>query len=319
MASELVAHGFGEQLLAAAFKFKGGEHPVYFIYGFKRGAYWPFVPTGEGKERDNSEELELKAKLEKELRSSKTCRAGWPSSTRRSRMTHNVIVTLWPCSEWPGEFSLLRAPPGRPARAHGRRTVAARGLRAPHALGVRALGRVSRRGDRDRREPLFSEVAGFIPCELCWYQRICMYPLHLLTLFAALTSDYRFARYLLPLPIVGAGVSVYHLLIENAVIKEPSACQIGGAGCAVKWINEFGYITIPTLALTGFALLSFSRPSGSRTPGGRRYPGRRWLAANRADRSAAPPRRLCDRRTCGVAERLHRASSSSRAQSSSRS
>ena len=67
VASELVAHGFGEQLLAAAFKFKGGEHPVYFIYGFKRGAYWPFVPTGEGKDRDNAEELELKAKLEKEL------------------------------------------------------------------------------------------------------------------------------------------------------------------------------------------------------------------------------------------------------------
>ena len=53
--------------LAAAFKFSGGEHPVYFIYGFKRGAYWPFVPKGDGKERDNSEELELKAKLEKEL------------------------------------------------------------------------------------------------------------------------------------------------------------------------------------------------------------------------------------------------------------
>ena len=67
VASELVARGFGEQLLAAAFKFQGGKHPVYWIYGFKRGAFWPFIPTGEGKERDNAEELELKAKLEKEL------------------------------------------------------------------------------------------------------------------------------------------------------------------------------------------------------------------------------------------------------------
>jgi hypothetical protein len=67
VASELVARGFGEQLLAAAFKFKGGKHPVYWIYGFKRGAFWPFIPTGENKERDNAEELELKAKLEKEL------------------------------------------------------------------------------------------------------------------------------------------------------------------------------------------------------------------------------------------------------------
>ena len=66
VAQGLQESGFGEQLLAAAFKFEGGEHPVYWIYGFKRGAFWPFVPTGE-KERDNAEELELKAKLEKEL------------------------------------------------------------------------------------------------------------------------------------------------------------------------------------------------------------------------------------------------------------
>jgi hypothetical protein len=66
VASELTAQGFGGQLLAAAFPFEGGEHPVYWIYGFKRGAFWPFVPIGEQK-RDNARELELKAKLEKEL------------------------------------------------------------------------------------------------------------------------------------------------------------------------------------------------------------------------------------------------------------
>jgi disulfide bond formation protein DsbB len=101
----------------------------------------------------------------------------------------------------------------------------------------------------------FSEVAGFVPCDLCWFQRICMYPLSILTLLAAWRGDYRIVRYLLPLPVVGAGVSIYHMLIENAVIKEPSSCRIGGAGCVVKWIDEFGYVTIPTLALTGFLLL----------------------------------------------------------------
>jgi len=65
--SELVARGFGEQLLAALFRFDGGKHPVYWIYGYKRGAFWPFVPTGREQERDNAEELELKAKLEHEL------------------------------------------------------------------------------------------------------------------------------------------------------------------------------------------------------------------------------------------------------------
>jgi hypothetical protein len=67
VASELQAQGFGPQLLAAVFRFEGGEHPVYWIYGYKRGKFWPFVPTGSDQERDNAEELELKAKLEREL------------------------------------------------------------------------------------------------------------------------------------------------------------------------------------------------------------------------------------------------------------
>jgi hypothetical protein len=67
VAQGLEEQGFGSQLLAAVFKFDGGKHPVYWIYGYKRGAFWPFVPTGEDQKRDNAEELELKAKLEKEL------------------------------------------------------------------------------------------------------------------------------------------------------------------------------------------------------------------------------------------------------------
>ena len=101
----------------------------------------------------------------------------------------------------------------------------------------------------------FSEVANFVPCELCWFQRICMYPLSILTLFAAWHGDYRVTRYLLPFPLVGACISTYHVLIENKVITEPASCRIGGAGCVVKWIDQFGYVTIPTLALTGFLLL----------------------------------------------------------------
>ena len=64
---ELQSRGFGPQLLAAIFRFDGYEHPVYWIYGYKRGAFWPFVPTGKDQERDNAEELELKAKLDGEL------------------------------------------------------------------------------------------------------------------------------------------------------------------------------------------------------------------------------------------------------------
>ncbi|HET8607473.1 MAG TPA: disulfide bond formation protein B [Gaiellaceae bacterium] len=101
----------------------------------------------------------------------------------------------------------------------------------------------------------FSQIAGFPPCELCWFQRICMYPLSIVTLLAALAGDERVARYLLPLPLVGAGISVYHLLVENGVVEQAKACLASApGGCSVKWIDEFGYMTIPTLAITGFAL-----------------------------------------------------------------
>jgi hypothetical protein len=66
VAQELTDKGFGGQLLAAVFRFDGAQNPVYWIYGFKRGAFWPFVPIGDQK-RDNAFELELKAKLEDEL------------------------------------------------------------------------------------------------------------------------------------------------------------------------------------------------------------------------------------------------------------
>jgi hypothetical protein len=69
IASELQDRGFGGQLLAAVFPFEGKfkEGRASWIYGFKQGAFWPFVPTGKDQERDNAEEMELKAKLEPEL------------------------------------------------------------------------------------------------------------------------------------------------------------------------------------------------------------------------------------------------------------
>ncbi len=66
VASELEDAGFGPQLLCAVFRFEGSGKTIYWIYGFKNRAFWPFVPK-EGQERDNAEELELKAKLEREL------------------------------------------------------------------------------------------------------------------------------------------------------------------------------------------------------------------------------------------------------------
>jgi len=104
----------------------------------------------------------------------------------------------------------------------------------------------------------FSQVAHFPPCELCWFQRICMYPLSILLLIIAWHGDNRAARYLLPLPVVGAGVSIYHMLIGYGAISEPNACSVSAlGGCGTNWIRawDFGYLQIETLALTGFLLL----------------------------------------------------------------
>jgi disulfide bond formation protein DsbB len=105
----------------------------------------------------------------------------------------------------------------------------------------------------------YSQVAGFIPCELCWFQRICMYPLSIILLLMAIWGDNRAARYVFALPVVGVGVSIYHMLIGYGAITEPAGCFVGapGTGCGTNWIQpeSFGYLQIETLALTGFLLL----------------------------------------------------------------
>ena len=102
----------------------------------------------------------------------------------------------------------------------------------------------------------FSEIARFVPCRLCWFQRIGMYPLAAILLIAALRRDARGgALYGLPLAIFGAIVASYHIYIEYHPEAETAGCRIG-ASCATKWIDKLGYITIPTLALTAFVAIS---------------------------------------------------------------
>jgi disulfide bond formation protein DsbB len=101
----------------------------------------------------------------------------------------------------------------------------------------------------------YSEIAHFQPCRLCWFQRIFMYPLALLLLGMAIRSDRRnVLLYALPLPVIGVGFSLYHIYIENNPSAESSACR-AGVSCAIKWVEKFGYVTIPVMAGTGFAAI----------------------------------------------------------------
>jgi disulfide bond formation protein DsbB len=100
----------------------------------------------------------------------------------------------------------------------------------------------------------FSDVMGFLPCPLCWYQRICMYPLAVILPIGILRRDRGVAVYVLALALIGISISIYHLGIERGFIQETTACKVG-VSCAVRYINWFGFITIPLLAFTAFAII----------------------------------------------------------------
>lgn len=103
----------------------------------------------------------------------------------------------------------------------------------------------------------FSEVMNFIPCELCWYQRILMYPLVVILGIAAVKKDYKQTLYVLPLSIWGAGISIYHYLMQKTDLFKSAAAACGIVPCDVDYIDWLGgVVTIPFLAGVAFILIS---------------------------------------------------------------
>jgi disulfide bond formation protein DsbB len=101
-----------------------------------------------------------------------------------------------------------------------------------------------------------SEVIGWQPCLLCWYQRILMYPLALILSVGLLRRDYGVHLYVLPLSLTGIVVSLYHyLLIKTDIFPAPPCAA--GVPCTVDYIDWFGFINIPFLALIAFLVISF--------------------------------------------------------------
>ena len=100
----------------------------------------------------------------------------------------------------------------------------------------------------------FSEAAHFTPCKLCWYQRIAMYPLVPLLGLAAWRRDDGIRPYAATLAALGGVVSTYHVLLERFPSLESGACDVANP-CTIIWVRRFGYLTIPTMALSAFALV----------------------------------------------------------------
>ena len=97
----------------------------------------------------------------------------------------------------------------------------------------------------------FSEIAGFVPCALCWYQRIAMYPLVVILGIAAWRGDVAIQRYVVPIAGSGALISLYHIGVERLPGLPTGSCSLE-APCDLIWVERFGFVTIPVMALAGF-------------------------------------------------------------------
>lgn len=104
----------------------------------------------------------------------------------------------------------------------------------------------------------FSESVGYAPCKLCWYQRIAMYSIAIISFVAALRKDSNVARYTVVLAPLGLVVSVYHYLLEWFPTLESNVCSVD-VPCTSIWFREFGFVTLCFMAGCAFiAVIAFS-------------------------------------------------------------
>ena len=101
----------------------------------------------------------------------------------------------------------------------------------------------------------FSEIRQYEPCELCWYQRIVMYPFVVLLGIATVKKDYGIAFYTMILSAVGGMISLYHYGLQKVAILADTAPACGRVPCTGQYINWLGFISIPFLALTAFIIV----------------------------------------------------------------
>ena len=101
----------------------------------------------------------------------------------------------------------------------------------------------------------FSYVVGFAPCVLCWYQRIFLFPLVILLAMGLFPFDKSVVKYALPLAIAGWLTALYHNLLYSGIIPESIQPCSQGVSCTEKYIDLFGFITIPMLSLLSFSTI----------------------------------------------------------------
>jgi len=101
------------------------------------------------------------------------------------------------------------------------------------------------------------EVMGQAPCNLCWYQRISMFPLALILALAVYRGDTSVSRYTLPLAGIGTLIAGFHSLLYFKIIPESiKPCLAGGPSCSGDSMTLFGVIPLPLLSLAAFSFIT---------------------------------------------------------------
>ncbi len=101
----------------------------------------------------------------------------------------------------------------------------------------------------------FSLVMELPPCDLCWYQRIAMYPLVLILGMGIMRKDKTSVLYAIPLAIIGWLYALYHNLLYYNILPETMAPCKAGISCTTRYIEWFGFVTIPLLSLVAFTVI----------------------------------------------------------------
>jgi disulfide bond formation protein DsbB len=96
----------------------------------------------------------------------------------------------------------------------------------------------------------YSLGAHYVPCELCWYQRICMYPLSVMLVIAAWRRDPAVRRYAAPLVLIGIVIATYHTQLQ-AYPEQRTFCDVTNP-CSSRYVWEFGFVSLPLMALVAF-------------------------------------------------------------------
>jgi disulfide bond formation protein DsbB len=104
----------------------------------------------------------------------------------------------------------------------------------------------------------YSDVIGYAPCVLCWFQRIFMYPQVILSGMALHRRDLGLRAYGLVLSIIGGAIALWHYLGQLGFGTLPCSAVGYSVSCAERFVMQFGYITIPMMAFSAFALIAFS-------------------------------------------------------------